>query len=143
MNYYTPLSHDHKSAFETCLVKVLEIAAENNCNQILLLVPQRGMLTGVIEDTLGHKCINALISKKKAFLSPITFFLQTKRAKPDGFVFGPVLAAYAYIDQLKELDKDKTSPGIVWYTDEPHDLEAFKKIANVKELDILFDSETH
>ena len=139
MNYYTPITNNHQGAFNTCLIKALKIAVSNNCNQLLLVIPQRGTLPeSVIEKTLGHRAVNNLMLKKKAFLDPITIFLQTRRSKPEGFVRGPVLAAYAYIDQLKELSKNSDSPGIVLYSDAPEDIEAFRKMSDAKELKIAF-----
>ncbi len=138
MNYYTPITNHHQNAFDTCLMKTLQIAATNNCDQILLVVPQRGSLTGVIEKRLQRKAVNALLSKKRAFLSPITFFLQTRRAKPTGFVCGPVLGAYAYFDQLKNFKGKKNIPGIVLYSNDPKDVDSFKKMAPAKELKIIF-----
>lgn len=139
MNYFTPITSNHQGAFNTCLVKALKIAASNNCNQLLLVVPQRGTLSGsVIEQTLGRHAVNDLISKKKAFLDPLTIFLQTKRAKPDGFVRGPVLAAHAYADQLTGLVNNTNIPGIVLYSDASEDIEAFQRMGDSKELKITF-----
>ena len=137
MNYYTPITNYHQKAFYTCLRKTVQIAVDNNCDQILLVVPQRGAMTGVIEESLPKTTFNLLISKKKAFLDPITIFLQTRRAKHPGFVRGPVLGAYAYFDQLEEFIGSKNIPGIVLYSNASEDIAAFKKIAATKELEII------
>ena len=138
MNYYTPITEEHQHAFNTCLAMAAKIAAENNCSQILLVVPTRGALqSGVIEELIGESAVNALLSKKKVVLSPITLYLQTKKAKASGFYRGPVLAAYAYFEQLKELIEKKNIVGIVLYSNAPEDIEAFKKAAPAKELNII------
>ena len=80
MNYYTPITDNHQHAFDTCLTMVVKIAVDNKCNQILLLVPSRGTLqSGVIEKRLQNHNVNKLLSEKKVFLDPITFFLQTRQ----------------------------------------------------------------
>jgi len=113
---------------------VVKIAVDNKCNQILLLVPSRGTLqSGVIEKRLQNHNVNKLLSEKKVFLDPITFFLQTRRAKAVGFVRGPVLAVYAYFEQLTNFIENKTIPGIVLYSDASEDIEAFKKAAPAKD----------
>lgn len=138
MNYYTPITDNQQHAFDTCLTMVVKIAVDNKCNQILLLVPSRGTLqSGVIEKRLQNHTVNKLLSEKKAFLDPITFFLQTRRAKAVGFVHGPVLAVYAYFEQLANFIENKTIPGIVLYSDASEDIEAFKKAAPAKELKII------
>ena len=138
MNYYTPITDNHQHAFDTCLKMVVKIAIDNKCNQILLLVPSRGTLqSGVIEKRLQNHNVNKLLSEKKVFLDPITFFLQTRRAKAVGFVHGPVLAVYAYFEQLTNFIENKTIPGIVLYSDASEDIEAFKKAAPAKELKII------
>lgn len=138
MNYYTPLTEDLEDAFKTCLAKAFELAALNNCSQILLVVPERGILMDIIEDTMGEKIIRDLLSKKKAKAKPFTFLLQTIQAKPDGFIKGPALAAYAYPEQLRELLKNKNIPGIVLYSNVHEEIEAFKKMADTTELKIIY-----
>jgi len=139
MNYYAPITNDHQTAFDACLTEALKIAVSNDCNQLLIVVPQRGTLPeSAIEKTLGHRAVNNLMLKKKTFLDPITLFLQTRRSKPEGFVRGPVLAAYAHIDQLKKLSKNSDIPGIVLYSDAPEDIEAFREMSDAKELKITF-----
>lgn len=137
MNYYTPMNDDHQHAFYTCLTMAIKIAVDNKCNQILLLVPSRGTLqSGVIEKSLQNHNVNKLLSEKKVFLDPITFFLQTRRSKAVGFVHGPVLAAYAYFEQLKDFIKNKTIPGIILYSNASEDIVAFKTAASAEELKI-------
>ncbi len=138
MNYYTPITDEHQHAFNTCFAAAVKIAAENNFCQILLVVPTRGALqSGVIEELIGESAVNALLSKKKVVISPITLFLQTKKAKASGFFSGPVLAAYAYFEQIKPLLENKKIPGIILYSNAPEDIEAFKKAAPAKELNII------
>ena len=74
---------------------------------------------------------------QKAFLDPITIFLQTRRAKHSGFVRGPVLGAYAYFDQLEEFIGNKNIPGIVLYSNASEDIAVFKEMAAAKELKII------
>ncbi len=138
MNYYTPITEQHQHAFDACLATAVKIAIDNKCNQILLVVPTRGTLqAGVIEERLEQHAVNVLLSKKKVFIDPIIFFLQTRQAKASGFIRGPVLAAYAYFDQLKDLIEKKNIPGIVLYSNAPEDIEAFKKAAPAKKLNII------
>jgi len=138
MNYYTPITENHQQAFNTCLKIAIKIAVDNKCNQILLLVPSRGTLqSDVIEKRLRNRNVNKLLSEKKVFINPITFFLQTRRAKAVGFIRGPVFAAYAYFEQLKDLIENKTIPGIVLYSNASEDIEAFKKAAPAEELEII------
>lgn len=137
MNYYTPITENNQDAFDTCLTIATKIAVDNKCNQILLLVPSRGTLqSGVIEERLRYHTVNKLLSEKKVFINPITFFLQTRRAKAVGFIRGPVLAAYAYFEQLANFIGNKTIPGIILYSNTSEDIEAFKKAASAEELEI-------
>ncbi|MDR4497396.1 MAG: hypothetical protein MRK02_05655 [Candidatus Scalindua sp.] len=138
MNYYTPLTKIHEAAFKTCLKKVVEIAAKTECNQILLAIPQRGTLQGLIQEIMGIKFINKLLSNKKAKLDSLTFFLQTSHAKSSDFVKGPALAAYSKPEQLKELSKTKNILGIVLFSNAGDEIEEFKRMPDTEELEIIY-----
>lgn len=129
--FYSGKTGPDPDGLKRAFMKSGELAVARGCSAINLAVPKKGNLDGIMEEVLGEQACDLLQKNNELPLDSITIYLVTKRV-PISFE-GPVVAAWADMEQIKELNAHYRTKDLIYLAWLDEELAEFKRTFPVSE----------
>ena len=126
MYFYNPDFGDAPTSLRNAFHHCSALAVAGGYKHITLAVPAKGNLEGMISDYIGEEATRALLRDHRLDLGLMTLHLATKRI-PVAYR-GPVLAAFATIDQIKDLANSHNVTDLLYIPWQENELPAFRQL---------------
>jgi hypothetical protein len=127
MRFYSVSTGPDPDALKAGFWQCGQLAVAGQHAHVTLAVPQKSNLDGVISALLGDEPVRLLQRDKQINLGAgLTMHLVTKRIALRHR--GPVLAAYATLDQIKDLARSHYATDLIYLPWQEDELPAFQKL---------------